>query len=792
MIFVSHSSADRQVVDKLCVVFDDEDIKYWISSRDIDAGSDWSETIVDAIDACASVVLVLSRQANDSPQVKRELARAVDLKKPVIPFRIDDCRLSKSMSYFVSTQHWLDAATPPLEPHLSRLVEIVVKMQSGNKEAAELVERYTQQKRYWTSRRLLAMGVALSLLVACTFGAFKLIAQSNQLASEQATREGELLDEARMTAMRAEENAVTANAQRYAATEFSRARKVRLEGDHLLEDGDGPAARQRWAVSVELFENAKGLAEKRESVSLAKRAFVEELSGHQPKQYEKNSGQWHELVLLASRAERLARTDKHDEASNEFKRAQDAILLAIPIYRALKYPMRLEASDLMPRDLLEYCRELHSLPIGTFVLSADATLACERSNGVSLQSKDMPLEDVLRLCLRQVRDDLDFVVQNDRSIFVLTQNDKANSEQVWVNALEETRDNLNDMGVPGVLLLIPDPINKAAMDRMTEDLDEAKKKTPEQRRQKPFALPSWEELFGSKAQGLAHLKFGEVKEAIPILSEANEQNPNDIEVYDLLVGAYVAVGKMDLAVQTSTKRIEIGPRDASGYFLRGRVYDKTRDYDSAIKDLTEAIRLDTDDAEKYHWRGGIWIDTGEWAKGIADFTEVIRLSPGKWSGYSSRAFALMRSKEHARAIADYNEAIRLDPSQPFLYLYRSSCWKVFKEYEKAASDLRAAVRIDAKDAEALNSLAWLLSTCPKDSVRNGAEAVKHAMSANELSGWTSPDYLDTLAAAQAESGEFDKAVAWQTKAWELAPEEQKSDYLSRISLYKAGKPFRAD
>jgi len=61
-----------------------------------------------------------------------------------------------------------------------------------------------------------------------------------------------------------------------------------------------------------------------------------------------------------------------------------------------------------------------------------------------------------------------------------------------------------------------------------------------------------------------------------------------------------------------------------------------------------------------------------------------------------------------------------------------------------------------------------------------------------LTGWKDSAYIDTLAAAYAEAGEFDKAVEWQTKARDLAPENQKADYQTRVDLYRAGKPYRRE
>jgi len=69
------------------------------------------------------MVLVYSAKANDSPQIKREVERGVNRGLSVIPFRIEDVPMSKTLEYFVSMPHWLDALTPPLQDHLDLLAK---------------------------------------------------------------------------------------------------------------------------------------------------------------------------------------------------------------------------------------------------------------------------------------------------------------------------------------------------------------------------------------------------------------------------------------------------------------------------------------------------------------------------------------------------------------------------------------------------------------------------------------------------------------------------------------------
>src|SRR5271170_1839844 len=76
---------------------------------------------MDAISAARVMILVFSASSNLSPQVRREVERAVHKQLSILPFRIENVLPSKSLEFFLSAQHWMDAFPPPLEPHYSRL-----------------------------------------------------------------------------------------------------------------------------------------------------------------------------------------------------------------------------------------------------------------------------------------------------------------------------------------------------------------------------------------------------------------------------------------------------------------------------------------------------------------------------------------------------------------------------------------------------------------------------------------------------------------------------------------------
>lgn len=130
-VFISYSSKDKATADAACAVLEQRGLRCWMAPRDILPGADWGEAIIDGINAARVLVLVFSGHANASPQIKREVERAVSKGLPIIPVRIEEVAPVKALEYFISTPHWLDAFTPPLERHLSTLAGVVEQLVRG-------------------------------------------------------------------------------------------------------------------------------------------------------------------------------------------------------------------------------------------------------------------------------------------------------------------------------------------------------------------------------------------------------------------------------------------------------------------------------------------------------------------------------------------------------------------------------------------------------------------------------------------------------------------------------------
>jgi hypothetical protein len=137
-VFISYSSKDKPTADATCAILESRGIRCWIAPRDILPSADWGEAIIDAIGGARVFVLVFSSNANASPQIKREVERAINRGIPVVPFRIENVVPTKSLEYFLSTPHWLDAFSPPLEQHLNYLATVVANILKGTSAPAPL------------------------------------------------------------------------------------------------------------------------------------------------------------------------------------------------------------------------------------------------------------------------------------------------------------------------------------------------------------------------------------------------------------------------------------------------------------------------------------------------------------------------------------------------------------------------------------------------------------------------------------------------------------------------------
>jgi tetratricopeptide (TPR) repeat protein len=328
-------------------------------------------------------------------------------------------------------------------------------------------------------------------------------------------------------------------------------------------------------------------------------------------------------------------------------------------------------------------------------------------------------------------------------------------------------------------------------------------------------------------RGSAWERKNQLTRAIADLTEAIRLDPQHAPAYTNRGAAWVQLNEIDRAIADLDLAIRLDPRDSSAYVNRGNAFIRKNEPDKALADLDKAVQLDAADPMAFNNRGWARQVKGEYDQALADYDRAIRLDPhlvlayvnrsslraklkqtdqaladcnkameldpGTASAYRTRALIWLERNEFPKALADLGEAVRLEPRNAASFRTRGAVWSKKQEWAKALADLDEAIRLEPDNPEPYNDRAWLRATCADAKYRDGKQAVASATRACELTGWKELGVLDTLAAAYAESGDFDAAIRWQTKAIAMVRDgEDKSGFEARLKLYRSRKPYRED
>ena len=169
------------------------------------------------------------------------------------------------------------------------------------------------------------------------------------------------------------------------------------------------------------------------------------------------------------------------------------------------------------------------------------------------------------------------------------------------------------------------------------------------------------------------------------------------------------------------------------------------------------------------------------------------------SHYMPEITALIENEDYGKVIPQLELASSIDPAdtaknKQLLTKVRSvAAQSLIKagRFKDAIIQYDRAYRASPDSIDVQNNLAWILATCPDKDLRDAPRAVTLAEQAARSTNYADASTLDTLAAAYAESGAFEKAVMTERKAIELTPATSRSDLQRRLDLYLSGQPYHS-
>lgn len=244
-----------------------------------------------------------------------------------------------------------------------------------------------------------------------------------------------------------------------------------------------------------------------------------------------------------------------------------------------------------------------------------------------------------------------------------------------------------------------------------------------------------------------------------------------------------AMGEFEASVKLDEKKWKAWHNLGVSHALAGQ-------REAAIADFDRSVRLYRDYANTWFNRGQLHAEAGRLDEALADLNRAFELAPKDAGVLVARGRLLARQRKFDAALADCTAAIQLSPKGAEPITARADLYFDLGKWELAAADYKRAIGLDPNYGPAYCGSAWLLATCPDEAFFDPKLALASAQKAISLDGDSNPRYLDTLAAAQAATGDYASAKATVTKALAIAPADMAERMNVRLALYEREKPFR--
>jgi tetratricopeptide (TPR) repeat protein len=260
--------------------------------------------------------------------------------------------------------------------------------------------------------------------------------------------------------------------------------------------------------------------------------------------------------------------------------------------------------------------------------------------------------------------------------------------------------------------------------------------------------------------GLARASQGRLDEAIDHFQAALRAKPDATQAHQWLGVALKQRGRTEEAFRHLQEALRISPGLAEAHLHLGLMLKQQGKLDEAGEEYRRALALDPRLAAAHNGLGSLLGSRGDLPEAMRHFREAVRIDPDYGDAHNNLGLALRMSGERDEALRHFAAALRIRPDWP----------------------------------APMNEIAWILATHPDERIRDPRRAVRLAQRAADLTARRQPVILDSLAAAYAASGDFDRAAATAQEAMALAASSGAAGLAGeigkRLGLYRQKKPFR--
>lgn len=327
-----------------------------------------------------------------------------------------------------------------------------------------------------------------------------------------------------------------------------------------------------------------------------------------------------------------------------------------------------------------------------------------------------------------------------------------------------------------------------------------------------------------RSRGLFHLLKGNFDQAVHDFDAAIKLDPEEPATHEARGVALLMLKKYDEAKASLTKAIELNPDGPLPYMHRGRLLAEEKEFQAALEDFNKSLELDGDNMAALLFRARLHQQMKNEKAAREDLDRALQERPGLAPALELRAIVAAGAGDYRQAIKDFEELLKVAPKNPDLLTQIGVLYQVSKRPRAAAekftealeqkednfaalrgrgdaylsvgkqaeaiADYEKAMKLRPDDTGVLNNLAWVLATSTDDKLRDGKRAIEIATKAVELTEQKEAHILSTLAAAYAETGNWDEALKWSRKAGEAGEDSIKDQLKKELASYEQKKPWR--
>jgi tetratricopeptide (TPR) repeat protein len=259
-----------------------------------------------------------------------------------------------------------------------------------------------------------------------------------------------------------------------------------------------------------------------------------------------------------------------------------------------------------------------------------------------------------------------------------------------------------------------------------------------------------------------------------------------------LGSSYVHLGRLREGIEQLTEAVRLDETDPVAHYNLGSALSSAGEIDRAQHHLARAIALKPDYAEAHNNLGGIARAQGRLDDAVTHFTRAIQADPNFAFAHNNLGSTLRSRGRLDEAIDHYLRALTASPDYADARFNLGLALHLRGRTREAIGELERVERADPNHADALSMLAWILATSREAALREPARAVMLAERAAALAA-SDASTIDTLAAAYAANGQFERAVAAAERARGLAHgrglKGLAAEIEARLALFGKNQPF---